>query len=93
MRWGQFHPDENSTLVDDVAEAIARVYNGCGFDMIYMDGVTEDTMSGGWHAAAKMRAAIFNRLRQPALVEASCWDYHSWPFHSRLARGIIRPGP
>ena len=81
---GLFQPDENSTLVDDIADAVAHVFNTCGFDMIYMDGITEDTMVGDWHAAAKMRAAIFQRLNQPVLVEASCWDYHSWPFHSRL---------
>ena len=84
VRWGCFQPDENSTLVDDIADAVAHVFNTCGFDMIYMDGITEDTMVGDWHAAAKMRAAIFQRLNQPVLVEASCWDYHSWPFHSRL---------
>jgi hypothetical protein len=42
VRWGFFHPDEDSTLMDDIAAAIARVFNTCGFDMIYMDGVTEE---------------------------------------------------
>ena len=83
VRWSYFHPDEKTTLVDDIAEAIAQVYDTCGFDMIYMDGVTED-VHGGWHGAARIRRAIYEKIKRPVLVEASCWDYHSWPFHSRL---------
>jgi len=82
VRYGCFLPDENSTLVDEIAQAIADVYNTCGFDMIYMDGA--EGMPGGWYGISRMREAIFRRLKRPALVEASCWDYHSWAFHSRL---------
>jgi len=82
VRYGCFLPDENSTLVDDIAQAIADVYNTCGFDMIYMDGA--EGMPGGWYGISRMREAIFRRLKRPVLVEASCWDYHSWAFHSRL---------
>lgn len=82
VRYQCFQPDENSTLVDEVAERIARVFNTCGFDMIYMDGA--EGMSGGWHGVSKMRAAIFRRLRGRVLVEASEWGHHSWPFHSRI---------
>lgn len=82
VRYGCFLPDENSTLVDEIADAIARVYNTCEFDMIYMDGA--EGMPGGWYGISRMRQAIFERLKRPALVEASCWDYHSWAFHSRL---------
>ncbi|MGQ9505362.1 MAG: hypothetical protein ACUVQG_08745 [Thermogutta sp.] len=82
VRYGCFLPDENSTLVDEIAEAIAEVYNTCGFDMIYMDGA--EGMPGGWYGISRMREAIFRRLQRRTLVEASCWDYHSWAFHSRL---------
>lgn len=82
VRYGCFLPDEKSTLVDEIAQAIADVYNTCGFDMIYMDGA--EGMPGGWYGISRMREAIFRRLKRPALVEASCWDYHSWAFHSRL---------
>ncbi len=83
VRWSYFHPDEKTTLVNDIADAIAHVYDTCGFDMIYMDGITED-VHGGWHGAPKIRRAIFQKIKRRVLVEASCWDYHSWPFHSRL---------
>jgi hypothetical protein len=82
VRYQCFQPDENSTLVDELAEAIARVFNACGFDMIYMDGA--EGMSGGWYGVARMREALFRKLKGRVLVEASEWGYHSWPFHSRL---------
>ncbi len=81
VRYGCFIPDEKSTLVDEVADAIANVYNTCGLDQIYMDGA--EAMRG-WYGIARMRHAIFIRLRHSALVEASEWGHHSWPFHSRV---------
>lgn len=76
-----FYPDDRSTLVDEVADAIARVYNECEFDQIYMDG---SEGMGSLHAIQTMRDAIYKRLRRPAVVEASCWDHWSWYFHSRI---------
>ena len=80
-RYGGFVPDEHSTLVDEIADAIAHVYNTCGLDQIYMDGA--EAMRG-WYGIGRMREAIFTRLKGTALVEASCWNHHSWPFHSRI---------
>ena len=82
VRYGLFQPDESQGLVDDLAEAIARVFNAAGFDMIYLDGL--EGMAGGWHGEAKMADAIFRRLKGRVMVEASSWVYHNWPFHSRL---------
>lgn len=81
VRYGCFQPDEKSTLVDDLADRIADVYNTCEMDQIYMDGA--EAMRG-WYGIARMRGAIYTRLKRPALVEASCWGHHSWPFHSRV---------
>lgn len=82
VRYGLFQPDERSSLVGEVAECIAKPFNECGFDMIYMDGL--EGMSGGWHGVATMSATIFRHLKRRALVEASNWIYHAWPYHSRL---------
>jgi len=76
-----FYPDERSTLVGEVAETIARVYNECQFDQIYMDG---SEGMGNIHAIQTMRDAIYKRLKRPAVVEASCWDHWSWYYHSRI---------
>lgn len=80
--YGTFQPDEESTLVDEVAERIARVFNACRFDMIYQDGA--EGMPGGPYGWARMREAVFSRLQGRVLVEASEWGYLSWSYHSRL---------
>jgi hypothetical protein len=82
VRYQTFQPNENSSLVDDVADVIARVYNTCGFDMIYQDG--SEGMPGGGYGMARMREAIFKRLRGDVLVEASAWGHYEWAFHSRF---------
>ena len=76
-----FYPDDRSTLVGEVAGAIARVFNECEFDQIYMDG---SEGMGSTHAIQTMRDAIYRRLKRPAVVEASCWDHWSWYYHSRI---------
>jgi len=81
QRYLAFYPEENSTLVGEVADAIARVYNECEMDQIYMDGAEG---MRGWRPVAVMRRAIYDRLKRPALVEASSWGAQSWPFHSRI---------
>ena len=35
-RYFAFYPDQNSTLVNEIADRIAYVFNYCGFDMIYI---------------------------------------------------------
>jgi hypothetical protein len=74
-------PDEDSTLVDELAECIATVFNTCGFDMIYLDG-SEGMRTA--HAVAKMKRAIFTRLKGRVLVESSSGSWGAWPYHSRV---------
>ncbi|MEA3402762.1 MAG: LamG-like jellyroll fold domain-containing protein [Armatimonadota bacterium] len=81
QRYLAFYPDESSTLVGEVADRIARVYNQCEFDQIYMDGAEG---IGSRHAIDTMRTAIYERLNRPALVEASSWGHWNWYYHSRV---------
>jgi len=74
-------PDEDSTLVDELADCIAKAFNTCGFDMIYFDG-SEGMRSA--HAVAKMKRAIFGKLQGRVLVESSSGSWGAWPFHSRV---------
>jgi hypothetical protein len=76
-----FYPDERTTLVGELADAIARVYNECEFDQIYMDG---SEGMGSRHAVQTMRNAIYTRLQRPTIVEASEWGHWSWYYHSRI---------
>lgn len=81
QRYLAFYPDETTTLVGEVADRIAGVYNECGFDQIYQDG---SEGMGGWHPMAVMRNAIFERLTPPPILEASAWGHWSWWYHSRI---------
>ncbi len=81
QRYLAFYPDEDSSLVDELADNIAEVYNECGFDQLYQDG---SEGMGGWHPMAVMRTAIYERLDPPTIIEASAWGHWSWYFHSRV---------
>ncbi|MDX9978870.1 MAG: LamG-like jellyroll fold domain-containing protein [Lentisphaeria bacterium] len=81
QRYLAFYPEQNSTLVDELADCVAKVFNTVGMDGIYFDG---SEGMGDWRAIVVMRHAIFRRLERPALTEASCWGHHNWWFHSRL---------
>lgn len=81
QRYLAFYPDETTTLVGEVADRIARVYNECGFDQIYQDG---SEGMGDWHSMEVMRNAIFERLQPPPILEASAWGHWSWWYHSRI---------
>ena len=61
-------PDEDTTLVDELADCIAKAFNTCRGDMIYFDG-SEGMRTA--HAVAKMKRAIFTRLHGRVLVESS----------------------
>jgi hypothetical protein len=82
VRYCQFFPDEDSTLVDEIGERVSEIVNSCGVDMVYMDGA--EGMPGNWYGVSKMRAAIFKGFKGRVMVEASEWGYHSWAFHSRI---------
>ena len=81
QRYLAFYPEQNSTLVGELADCIANAFNTCELDEIYFDG--SEGMRH-WRGIPVMRHAIFNRLKRPALTEASCWGHHNWWFHSRL---------
>ena len=87
QRYIAFYPGPDSQLADQVADAIANVYNGCGFDQIYCDG-TEGMMSG--YGMAAMREKIISRCAsggRPCLNEDSRgigMNPHTWWFHSRV---------
>ena len=81
VRYGAFQPDEHSTLVGEVADCIADKVNEAGFDLIYHDGA--EGMPARSYGAAKMRTAIYSRIKRPIRVESS-WSglHHCWWFHS-----------
>lgn len=85
--FGLFVPDPETTLLADVAQRTADLYNACGFDMIYMDALDgEDILGGpawGWHYGSRFVFEVFQRLRKPALMEMSTFHHHLWTVRSR----------
>lgn len=85
QRYIAFYPQPDSPLADGVADAIANVYNTCGFDQIYCDGA--EGMRSAYGTAA-MRDKIIARCTaggRSCLNEDSVGcPSHSWWFHSRV---------
>lgn len=85
QRYVAFYPDPDKPLADKVADAIADVYNTCGFDMVYCDG-TEGMRSD--YGMAMMRDKIISRCAPNGRAcinedSASCRP-QTWWYHSRV---------
>lgn len=81
QRYLAFYPEPGTKLADEVAEAIAKVYNTCGIDQIYFDG---SEGMGTRYNIDWMRNRMFRALGRDAIIEASHLNAHNWYFHSRL---------
>ena len=86
--FGRFCPDGDSTLFSEVAAKTAALYNGAGFDMIYLDALDGgDTVAGrenAWHYESKFAFEICQRLEKPAIMEMSTFHHHLWYVRSRM---------
>ena len=86
--FGLFVPDGDSTLLAEVAAKTAELYNGAGFDMIYLDALDGgDAVAGracAWHYESKFTFEIFKRLKRPAIMEMSTFHHHLWYVRSRM---------
>jgi hypothetical protein len=86
--FGRFCPDGDSTLLAEVAAKTAELYNGAGFDMIYLDALDGgDTVAGrenAWHYQSKFVFEICQRLEKPAIMEMSTFHHHLWYVRSRM---------
>ncbi|MFH1922674.1 MAG: hypothetical protein ABIP48_22650, partial [Planctomycetota bacterium] len=86
--FGLFVPDGDSTLFTEVAAKMADLYNGAGFDMIYLDALDGgDAVAGranAWHYQSKFTFELFKRLERPAIMEMSTFHHHLWYVRSRM---------
>jgi len=80
QRYIAFYPQPDSPLAAELADAIAKVYNECGLDMLYFDG---SEGMGSRYGIDAMRWQIFQRLKG-GVSESSCHGHNNWWFHSRL---------
>jgi hypothetical protein len=90
QRYLSFFADPDSPLLDDLAAALGKVYSGCGFDQVYMDGaegVANATGVPDERKRDRMLRRIFSAFAAKGhapLWEDSTWTTHGWWFHSRI---------
>ena len=86
--FGLFVPDPETSLLAEVAERTASMFNDCGFDMIYLDALDGEAILGGsensWHYGSQFVWEINRRLKKPALMEMSTFHHHLWYVRSRM---------
>ncbi len=86
--FGRFVPDGDSSLFTEVAAKTAELYNGAGFDMIYLDALDGgDAVAGrenAWYYQSKFTFEIWKRLKRPAIMEMSTFHHHLWYVRSRM---------
>ncbi len=86
--FGLFVPEVDSTLYTEIAENTARMYNECGFDMIYLDALDGSYIHRGgewaWYYGARFVYEIWKRLEKPAIMEMSTFHHHLWVVRARM---------
>jgi len=82
--------DQETDLLDEVADRCAGILNRVGCDMIYFDG-GEDVPPPLWYYVPNFELAVWNRLIQkPIIVQGTIVQHHSWHIFSRNSTVDIR---
>ncbi len=80
--WGftVYSPDVKSSLIGEICERIARVFNAVGADMSYFDGGEEIAVQPPqWHNQGRIVLGVQARLNKPVIVEGNALYTHlSW---------------
>ncbi|HID07522.1 MAG TPA: hypothetical protein EYP10_10315 [Armatimonadetes bacterium] len=78
-----FMVDLDTDILDEIADRVAHVFNYCGFDMVYFDGV-EDVPYPFWHYVAKFQMAVWRRFkRKPIVCQGTFYVHYTWHIFSR----------
>ena len=80
--WGHciYAPDVDSTMIDEICDNMARVFNETGADMAYFDGGEEVAVQPPhWHNQGKIALGVMRRLNKPVVLEGNALYTHlSW---------------
>jgi len=80
--WGHtvYCPDVNSTMVDEICDRIARVFDATGADMSYFDGGEEiNVQPPHWHNQGRIALGVQKRVKKPVILEGNALYTHlSW---------------
>jgi hypothetical protein len=80
--WGYtvYCPDARTTMVDEICDRIARVFNAVGADMSYFDGGEEMLKQPPhWRNQGRFALGVQSRLKKPVILEGNALYTHlSW---------------
>ena len=88
--YGSFLLDPYTSILDEVAESVATIYNECALDMIYFD-CGEGFANPPWHARSIFHEAFLRRLDRECLVQGSDHTHHSWHWFARYGTSDCVP--
>ncbi len=85
--WGftVYSPDIRSTMIDEICDRIARVFNEVGADMSYFDGGEEVAVQPPhWRNQGRFALGVQRRLKKPVILEGNALYTHlAWHVISR----------
>lgn len=80
--WGHciYAPDIHSTLIDEICDNIAAVFDATDCDMAYFDGGEEVAVQPPhWRHQGRIARGVMQRLRKPVILEGNAlYTHHSW---------------
>ncbi len=75
--------NQNTSIQKEVAERIARIYDGAGFKILYYDGA-EDVNKPYWYNIGNAQLIVYNALKHKhILAEVAAMSHFSWHILSR----------
>ncbi|MBN1290865.1 MAG: hypothetical protein JXB48_03420 [Candidatus Latescibacteria bacterium] len=75
--------DQNTSIQDEVAKRLGKIYHEAGFQFLYFDGA-EDTHQPYWYNVSKCQLAVYNACYpEPLYCEGACKSHFSWHMLSR----------
>ena len=84
--------DQNTSIQQEVAERIGKIYADAGFEFVYFDGA-EDVHYPYWYNVSKAQLAVYEQLEpKPLLSEGALKSHFGWHILSRgNAFDLFRP--
>ena len=95
-RYYGIYPDAESTVMDEIADKFATVYNTIGADRVFFDGaegIGPRYGRRGNYQIGLMLNKLYSKLgdgKKPVQMEMSCWNKHTWWI--RANAGVIDGG-
>jgi hypothetical protein len=75
--------DQNTSIQQEVAERIAKIYDDAGFEFVYFDGA-EDVHPPYWFHVARSQSIVYNAFKNtPLLSEGAIKSHYSWHIITR----------